>query len=172
MTQPFNQQDQILKALTDALDISPITVATVGQEMVDQIEQSTESKEEISKNEKLSQDFDAAREITRNAIKRTADQLERLISIAASTENPRAFEVLGTFMKSIVDANQSLLDMHKQKQDIENPKASKKLAQDPTPASPQITQQNVFVGSSDELDDLLEKARQKRNVIDATDQDL
>jgi predicted NBD/HSP70 family sugar kinase len=171
MTQAFNQQDQILKALTDALDISPITVATVGQEMVAEIEQNTESKEEITKNEKLAQDFDAAREITRNAIKRTADQLERLISIAASTENPRAFEVLGTFMKSIVDANQSLLDMHKQKQEIENPKPSKKLAQDAAPA-PQITQQNVFVGSSDELDDLLEKGRQKRNVIDATDQDL
>jgi len=82
-------------------------------------------------------------------IEKGKSALENLASIAASTEKGRDYEVLLTGLKTLVEMNKDLLDVevvHKKPQDL--PQAGQT-------ASTINNQQNVFVGSTAELQEFL-----------------
>ncbi len=133
---------EILKHLTASLDISPILVdAGVSEEQL-------HSSRELAKvQDELESDFQFAREQSKQAIKRTADQLEMLVQIAGNSENPRAFEVLALFMKSVVEANDQLIGMHK--------KARPDKTRQSGGGQPHLQQNNLFMGTTDEIDKII-----------------
>lgn len=77
------------------------------------------------------------------------EALIRALEIADSSENPKAFEVVGNLLKQLADINQQLLDIHQQKQKLDN--IHKKDA--PTT----VTNNAVFVGSTMELSKMINK---------------
>lgn len=106
---------------------------------------------EITTSEDLHLDADY-REIRANLkdlIKRGAEAIDGILLVASETQQPRAYEVVATVIKSVADANKELLAMHKQMQDI---KKSSPIA---TKQSGQITNNSIFVGSTSELQALL-----------------
>jgi len=93
-------------------------------------------------------DYNYTRENYYNLIERNQDAVEEMLEIAKQSEHPRAFEVVGQLIKSGLDANKELMNLHKTKKDLTTEK---------TPN--QVTNQAVFVGSTAELQKLLKAKR-------------
>ena len=75
------------------------------------------------------------------------DAMEELRQIASAGQHPRAFEVYGTLLKNMVDANKELLNIQKQMRDMDEEKKSSKGDTNIDKA--------IFVGSTTELSKFL-----------------
>ena len=93
-------------------------------------------------------DFQYARENLYNLIERGQDGLEEMLEIAKSSEHPRAMEVFGQLIGKLTETNKELLNLHKAKKDI---------SQDTS--SPKNVSNNLFVGSTAELQRFLKKGK-------------
>jgi len=99
-------------------------------------------------NEKIESDYDLTRGNLQALLKQGHEALVKAIAIAEQSEHPRAFEVVGNLMKQLADVNQQLMDIHKQKQKLDDPVEKEKTKQ--------VTNNNaIFVGSTSELNKLI-----------------
>lgn len=94
-------------------------------------------------------DFEYARENFYNVIEKGTQALEQMMDVARASEHPRAYEVISTLMKTLVDANKDLVEMGNKKAKQEEPKEEKK-----------VTNNNLFVGSTSELQQMLKQMRE------------
>lgn len=92
-------------------------------------------------------DYDATRKNLHVLLMQGQDALVNALEVAKQSEHPRAFEVVGNLVKQLADVNQQLMDLHKQKQQIDNPKGSK--------SEKNVTNNSIFVGSTAELNKLI-----------------
>ena len=95
-------------------------------------------------------DFEFARKTYYDLLVKGSEALEEMMEVARATEHPRAFEVLSGMMKNVSDINGNLLDMHKKKKDIDKADNLDTLPN-------QTTHNNVFVGSTTDLQRMLMK---------------
>ena len=95
-------------------------------------------------------DFEFARKTYYDLLVKGSEALEEMMEVARATEHPRAFEVLSGMMKNVSDINGNLLDMHKKKKDIDK-------ADEPAAIPGPTTNNNVFVGSTTDLQRMLMK---------------
>ena len=93
-------------------------------------------------------DFQYARENLYNLIERGQDGLEEMLEIAKSSEHPRAMEVFGQLIGKLTETNKELLNLHNTKKDI---------SQDTS--GPKNVSNNLFVGSTAELQKFLKKGK-------------
>ena len=93
----------------------------------------------------IDDDYKYARENLKGIIDSAQQSIADLASIASTSESPRAYEVLSTMMKTIVEANHGLLDIHK---------SVKKLKED-TDSAPKNVTNALFVGSTSDLMNLI-----------------
>lgn len=111
-----------------------------------------QSKELVSKDydseDDLIDDYQFARENLKNLINNANRALDDLSAIAQLSESPRAYEVLSTLMKTMVDANKDLLELQKKMKSLRNESVS---AANPN----SITNNSLFVGSTAELQKLI-----------------
>ena len=108
-------------------------------------------------------DFEYARQTYHDLLAKGSAALEDMMDVARNTEHPRAFEVLSGMMKNIADINGNLMDLHKKKKDFK--KKDEKLS---LPSG--NTTNNLFVGSTTDLQRLLLDNQQKNdNVIDISE---
>jgi len=113
--------------------------------------QKTETKEVAhveSTETNIDDDFATARRNLHKIIHQGNDALEEALLVAKSSEHPRAFEVVGGLIKTLVDANKDLLDIQKKLKDL------KKTDDDKSPQSVQA-QNAIFVGNAAELQQLI-----------------
>ena len=112
--------------------------------MAEAIEESrvTVMNETPSTDNDVDDDYKYARENLKEIINSAQQSIADLASIASTSESPRAYEVLSTMMKTIVDANKDLLDIHK---------SVKKLKEDNNTSAPQNVTNALFVGSTSDL---------------------
>lgn len=80
-------------------------------------------------------------------IGRTA--ISELSNIASQGQQPLAYEVLASLMKVQLAANKDLLNIHKMNKELTNVKED----------SPKTVNQNLFVGSTAEMADMLKKIK-------------
>ena len=99
-------------------------------------------------------DYEYARENIKNSIEELLPSLERLNSIADLTEQPRAYEVLSSLFKSIVDANKDLLELEKKHKEMDKENSVNEGRKDHN----NITNA-LFVGSTQELKELLDRTK-------------
>ena len=71
-----------------------------------------------------------------------------LMDVAKQSQHPRAYEVLATMMNTMVAASKDLVDLQAKK---------KKIMEDDPSASPQQVTNNLFVGSTAELQEYLKQ---------------
>jgi len=105
-------------------------------------------------------DFEFARQTYHDLLSKGTYALEEMMEVARATEHPRAFEVFSNMMKHVADINSNLLDLHKKKKDID--KVDKPLE------LPNQTTNNVFIGSTSDLQRMLAK-HDEENVVDISD---
>lgn len=101
-------------------------------------------------------DYEYARQNIYSIIETGANALDTLAQVATQTQHPRAFEVLATMVKTLVDANKDLLNIKKTK--IEILKASEGPVEG---LGNNKVQNNLFVGSTAELQKFLKDMRNK-----------
>ena len=118
--------------IADALDVKPIEGEIV--------------KAEPTVNPEMENDFKYARENLYNIIERGSDALNGIVDLAQQSQHPRSFEVVRT----LSTANKDLLDLQKKMKDLQ-PEEQKNT---------KVTN-NLFVGSTKDLTDLLEGGARK-----------
>ena len=92
-------------------------------------------------------DYKYARQNFIDIIEKGAEALEELIDVARQSQHPRAYEVLATTMKTLIDANKDLVEMSRKN----NPEPEEK-------PSGKVTN-NLFVGSTNDLQQILRDMR-------------
>lgn len=99
-------------------------------------------------------DYKFSRDTYYELVEKGKESLELMIEVARESEHPRAFEVLSGMIKNISDVNDRLMDLNKKKKDLDKREEIQKIAN---------TTNNLFVGSTTELQKLL-----KKDIIDVT----
>jgi len=97
----------------------------------------------------LTQDYNFSRNQYQTLIDKGNDALEELLTIAKEGEQPRAFEVATQLINSLTATTKELLVLQKTKKEVEDSKA------------PVKNENNLFVGSTKELQELLEMKKKK-----------
>ena len=127
---PNDDKDKIAKAL----DLTPLEQSTPKSIVIDAIDNDVQL------------DFQYTRMNLKNVIESGAHALDEMIEIAKSSQQPRAFEVVATLINTLAGANKDLLDLNKKYKDLM-----------PESSRPSNVTNNLFVGSTSELLQLLKK---------------
>ena len=106
-------------------------------------------KQEIVEDGQGERDYQYARENFYNVIEKGTQALEDMLDVAKASEHPRAYEVVSTLMRTLVDANKDLVAMGDKKV------KSEEKTEDGKP----VTNNNLFVGSTAELQQILKDMR-------------
>lgn len=136
--------------ISNALGLDPIEKPALTGEIVEKPK--AKSKEALSDVEREENDFTYARENFYNVIEKGTEALENMLDVARASEHPRAYEVVSTLMKTLVDANKDLVKMGEER------KKSKK-ADDTPEEGKAVTNNNLFVGSTSDLQQMLKELR-------------
>ncbi len=110
----------------------------------------------------IDDDYEFARAKYYNLVDKGDEALEIMMELARESEHPRAFEVLSNMMKQNAEIADRLMELQKKKREVQK-------IDDNTKALPNsMTQNNVFVGSSSDLQRMLaSKFEEKANVIES-----
>ena len=100
-------------------------------------------------------DYKYSRDTYYELVEKGKQSLELMIEVARESEHPRAFEVLSGMIKNISDVNDRLMDLNKKKKDWARKEEIKNIAN---------TTNNLFVGSTAELQKLLKNETDLKNV--------
>lgn len=101
-----------------------------------------------SHNDSASKDFEYARSNLYEVIQEGKEAMFKLAEIASSSQHPRAFEVYGKLMDTMLSANEKLLDLQTKIREIEH-------ADNPRNENAKNVTNNLFVGSTAELQKVL-----------------
>ena len=138
---------QMNDEIGNSLGLNPIKPELKGE-----LVKSTPSTVVVGKTaeDKADRDYQYARENFYNVIEKGTHALEDMLDVAKASEHPRAYEVVSTIMKTLVDANKYLVSMSDKKAEAEKPEEDK---------SGIVTNNNLFVGSTSELQQMLKDLR-------------
>jgi hypothetical protein len=132
------------KNLADIFDINPIG---------DPINDDAKKKTMLPTNynapdmkQDLTDAYQQSKENLQGIIDQGKEAMEDILEIAKAGQHPRAFEVYGTLLKNMVDANKELLNIQKQMRDMDEDKKKQ---------SGTTIDKAIFVGSTNELNKLL-----------------
>jgi len=97
----------------------------------------------------IQDDYDFARSKYYNLAEKGDEAIDLMLDLARESEHPRAFEVLSTMIKQNAEVADRLMELQKKRKEVrlvdqkENPQ--------------QLTQNNVYVGSTTDLQRMLHK---------------
>ena len=114
-------------------------------------------KDKKTPEEKVEYDYDYSRATYYELIEKGKESLDLMIEVARESEHPRAFEVLSGMVKNISDVNDRLMDLNKKQKEMTAPTKHE---------AKQITNNNVFLGSTTDLQRLL---KNEMKVIEQDD---
>ena len=108
-------------------------------------------------------DYIQARSMLYKMLETGTEALDGILEVAQASDHPRAYEVVAMTMKNVADITDKLMKLHVDVQDIENKKneSNKPSGKDPTPQGANTTNNNVFVGSTSELQDMIDRMTRK-----------
>lgn len=137
----MNEKTNFELSVENALGLPESSPPMVQKQTEVQVIESTDSN--------VDDDFATARRNLHKIIHQGNDALEEALLVAKTSEHPRAFEVVGGLIKTLVDANKDLLDIQKKLKDL-------KKSDDPREAAAPVQAQNaIFVGNAAELQALV-----------------
>ena len=100
-------------------------------------------------------DYKYSRDTYYELVEKGKQSLELMIEVARESEHPRAFEVLSGMIKNISDVNDRLMDLNKKKKDLDRKEEIKNIAN---------TTNNLFVGSTAELQKMLNRKKEDESI--------
>ena len=127
---------------------------------VDFIPDSKEDKKLIAKEikrtkeEVLNNDFDSARLNMKDLINNGMDALDGIMKVATASDSPRAYEVAALILKTVAEMNKDLMTLHEKSENIQKEKVTN------------ITNNSIYVGSTTDLQNLINKSRAPKELTD------
>lgn len=106
-------------------------------------------------------DYEYTRETLYDLIEKGREGIEEMIEVARQSEHPRAYEVLATLIKDTANTSEKLMDLHRKIQSIDKMML-------PAPEQNTNTTNNLFIGSTTELQRMLKNLNDEEDVIDVT----
>lgn len=131
-------------AISDAFSLTRLT-----------IDENLPAEVEVGGEKKLPDDFDKARSNVLGIIDTTTKAVAELYNLATQSQSARFYEALNATLKTAVDANRSLLDMH------ETVRRTSIMKQPPAPQS--VTHNNLYITTS-ELQAMISRAREDNDI--------
>lgn len=107
----------------------------------------------------IDDDYDFARAKYYNLSEKGDEAIDLMMELARESEHPRAFEVLSNMMKQNAEITDRLMELQNKKKEVRL-KDAKALPN-------KMTQNNVYVGSSTDLQRMLLKKMEETDVIDS-----
>jgi len=95
----------------------------------------------------ITNDYKYSRENLYNLVERGQDAIDGILTLAKETEHPRTYEVAGQLIKNVGEVTEKLLQLQEK---------MKKLGEE-TKKGPSKVENNLFVGSTAELQKLIKK---------------
>lgn len=94
------------------------------------------------------------------------EALEGILRIAEETEHPRAYEVVTQLLKALTENTKQIMELHHDTEDLEEKKNKKKqlsntTQQDSSEEKKTVTNNSIFVGSTAELQKMLDSMNGK-----------
>lgn len=120
--------------IAQTLDLAPLTQIPVQQFNSGQIDD----------------DFEYASGNLIAVIEKGQEALTGIVDVAGMSQHPRAYEVVATLVKTVADANKDLLELQKRKKDLTG-----------VGPMPTTVNNNLFVGSTAELQQLIKKQNEQ-----------
>jgi hypothetical protein len=111
----------------------------------------------MNDSDNVNNDFEYSRKTYYDLIEKGNNALEEMMEVAKALEHPRAFEVVSGMIKNISDVNDRLMDLHKKKKEY-NSKDKQKAGG--------TTNNNLFLGSTTDLQRMLHDAAKANDIID------
>lgn len=133
------------RAIDDALGINPLPVIVDEDENV--------NLPAVLAEEQVEEDVAEARQNLGNAIELSQQAVQDMLTIAQQSQHPKAYEVLNSMIKTYADVSMGLVDLQMKRQRLEG----KKKQED----GQQTINNNLFVGSTAELQKMLEDMKNK-----------
>ena len=112
---------------------------------------------------KMDDDYEFSREVYYGLISKGQEGIDEMLELARASEHPRAFEVLSGMIKNVSDVSDRLMALNKTKAQVEQIGKTPQLEN-----KGGTTNNNIFVGSTTELQRFLQNEKQ---VIDIDDSD-
>jgi hypothetical protein len=107
--------------------------------------------------EQVEDDIEQVRDNLSNAIELSQTAVQDMLSIAQQSQHPKAYEVLNAMIKTYADISMGLVDLQAKK--------AKLVAKKPE-GEGQTINNNLFVGSTAELQQMLENMKSKDDAAD------
>jgi hypothetical protein len=106
-------------------------------------------------NNNFQKDYELVQKNLKELVENGNVALESALKVATESDSPRAFEVVAILLKTVADLNNNVLDVHKK-------------AKDTTASKTEVKQTNnaLFVGSTKDLQNLLNKERSTEKIIE------
>jgi hypothetical protein len=118
--------EKVVAEPVEKKDLVPVNPETLNDDLGDAYQQSKENLQEL--------------------IDQGKEAMEEILQIAKVGQHPRAFEVYGTLLKNVVDANKELLAIQKQMRDMSGVKNKEQSTN---------IDKAIFIGSTAELNKLI-----------------
>lgn len=130
------------KAIDDALGLNPLPVVVEDNSIVPVV------KDE----EQVVEDVATARDNLHDAVSVAQVAVQDMLNIAQQSQHPKAYEALNSLIKTYADISMGLADLQVKKQRLQGKKA---------PEETQTVNNNLFVGSTADLQKMLEDMKSK-----------
>ena len=131
--------NELNKNLSDVFDVMPIEEKKPNLPAVVKKEGAPDLESD------LTDAYQQTKDNLQDLIDQGKEAMEEILEIAKQGQHPRAFEVYGTLLKNVVDANKELLAVQKQMREMDGKKKESGTNIDKA----------IFVGSTQELNKLL-----------------
>lgn len=95
-------------------------------------------------------DYEESRKVFKKLIDNGMEAIDGILDLAAESEQPRAYEVAATLIKTVSDANEKIHDLHKKMKELKRELNEK----DKTNIS---VQNGIFVGTAVEFQNMLKQ---------------
>jgi len=104
-------------------------------------------------------DYNYSRAKYYELVDRGSEAIEAMLELATESDNPRSFEVLGRLIKDVADVNEKIITLQKVKKDLQDNKSIAAIGSG-------TVNNNLFVGSTTELQRLLSSGPTEKEVVD------
>lgn len=110
--------------------------------------------------ENFNSDYEYSRETLYDLIEKGREGIEEMIEVARNSEHPRAYEVLSKLIKDVGDVSDKLMQLNKAHKDLHKEEQQKLENK---------TTNNIFVGSTTELQRFL-LGREERDITPSAEE--
>jgi len=112
---------------------------------------------EPEKEKNLDKDFEYAKDNIKLLISNGTEAIEEILKVAKAGDQPRAYEVVSQLLKTVADMNKDLLELHQRAKNVKKETVNVK----------NTTNNSIYVGSTSDLQDLINKDRSRSKALDS-----